>query len=49
MKKLTFTPVAAMLIGLVFLGNTTKTAAQSAGDGSVPAITAASAKLPLEK
>lgn len=49
MKKIQFIPLAAVLTGLILLGNTYKTAAQNAGDGSVPAITDASAKLPLDK
>ncbi|PAW95130.1 sorbosone dehydrogenase [Mucilaginibacter sp. MD40] len=49
MKKIQFIPLAAVLTGLILLGNTYKTAAQNAGDGSVPAITDASANLPLDK
>lgn len=49
MRKLKFTPFAIVLTGLIFLGNSNKIAAQNAGDGSVPAITASSAKLPLDK
>lgn len=49
MKKLHLTASAAVLAGLILLGSTCKTAAQNASDGSVAAITNASAKLPLDK
>src|SRR5580693_9034639 len=51
MKILSFTPIAVLLVGLFFLGNTNKIISPilKAGDGSVPAITKASASLPLDK
>jgi glucose/arabinose dehydrogenase len=51
MKILRFTPIAALLVGLFFLGNTNKiiSPVSKASDGSVADITNASASLPLEK
>jgi glucose/arabinose dehydrogenase len=51
MKILHFTPLAALLAGLIFLGYTNKIASpiSIASDGSVAAITRASASLPLDK
>ncbi|HSZ34358.1 MAG TPA: PQQ-dependent sugar dehydrogenase [Puia sp.] len=51
MKILRFTPIAALLVGLFFLGNTNKITSpvSKASDGSVAAITSASASLPLDK
>lgn len=51
MKKLQFQPLAAMLIGLLFLGSTNDDVSlvPKAQDGSLPAITKMSAELPLDK
>ena len=49
MNKIQFTTIAAVLTGLILLGNIHNIAAQTGGDGSVAAITDASAKLPLNQ
>ncbi|HEV3251626.1 MAG TPA: hypothetical protein VGZ71_11775, partial [Puia sp.] len=51
MKIIHFTPLVALLAGLIFLGNTNKMAwpVSIASDGSIAAFTHASASLPLGK
>lgn len=51
MNMIQFTPIAAAVMALISLGNPGKNAAPAsrAADGSVPAITKASADLPLDK
>jgi glucose/arabinose dehydrogenase len=49
MKKLHLTAFPVIITGLILLGSANKIAAQQAADGSIPAITAASTKLPLNK
>jgi len=51
MNKLQFIPIAATVIGLISLNSTNKiiTPEKKASDGSIPAITQASAALPLDQ
>jgi glucose/arabinose dehydrogenase len=51
MNQLQFTPIAALLLGLISFGSTPKITltARKADDGSMAAITRASADLPLDK